>query len=201
MSPRDEDDKDDLDEFGISGATRTNASQPGKPAKLGNKIVGGESLDWFDPTDILGDLSSLKNSPAFQAALARRISARAPVVQKIQQIPRRNYSLAFGVATIAPHSRLTMHAKAPVRFRGEKIFCTGETDDLLINMLYVGQKLQFPQNVQNIPAVHFAHNALSSGTKLDICEAGMEISVAVENTGSTPRRFGLNIFGTEARTG
>jgi hypothetical protein len=192
MSPRDEDDKNDLDEFGIGGATRTNAPAPSSRAKGAHDLV---RFPVGSDEDILGDLSSMKGSAAFQAALARRLAASAPVVQKI--VKRPTLTLAFGPATVPAGSSVTFSQKPDRPFVGQKQICTHDTDDLLIDSMFVGNKNQFPLGVRDIPADSFHRNSLSNGVRLDRCEAGENIYISVRNTGSIPRTFGMYVFGVE----
>jgi len=192
MSPRDEDDKDDLDEFGIAGATRTNAPAPSSRAKGAHDLV---RFPVGSDEDILGDLSSMKGSAAFQAALARRLAARAPVVQKIAKRP--TLTVAFGPAKVHAGLSMTFSQKPGRPFVGQKLICTTDTDDLLIVSVFVGGKNQFPLGVRDIPADSFHRNSLSNGVRLDRCEAEEYIHINVRNTGSISRTFGMCVFGTE----
>ena len=194
MSPRDEDDKDDLDEFGIGGATRNDALVPSSRAKGAHDLV---RFPVGSDEDILGDLSSLKNSPAFQAALARRISARAPVVQKIAKRP--TLSVSFGPAKVHAGLSRTFSHKPGRPFVGQKLICTADTDDLLIVSVFVGGKNQFPPGARGgISASNFHRSSLNNGVQLDRCEAEEYIHINVRNTGSISRTFGMCVFGVEA---
>jgi len=196
--------KDDLDEFGIGGAARVEA-----PSFLPLPLRSGAATDadeWGDilganvsgipgsyssGDDVLGALT--KQSPAFKNYLAARLAKNRPV---LQNLPRRStYSLTFGPAVVSPGASLTIQSKAACRFRGQKLICLRDTDDLVINQVYVGQKNQLPPSVGDIDASAFAGNAITNGVNLDICEAGMFISVTVTNRGFIPRNFAMAIIG------
>lgn len=81
-------------------------------------------------------------------------------------------------------------------FRGENLICVADDDaGLYVTGIFVGQKSQFPIRMGPTPFAMFAPNALGSGYKFDTCEAGLNISIMVQNTSRTPKKVSITMFG------
>lgn len=159
-------------------------------------------------TEVLG------KNPAFaQQALQKR----SPLVKNIPQPKkRRRWPLSIGPDEILPGQTRTLQTQPKVVFRGEKIVCTGQVDDLFLTGFFIGEKPQLPKlwmhreeqhglNKNCRPLHEFftdcavleaQRNDLHDYMFMDTCDAALMITLQIENRGKVPRMFATTIIGT-----
>lgn len=171
--------EDDIYVHGLHGQSRDNEMQVDY---LGHQEILGRE-------EILGALGlstqQLKGGPTFQQALANKLARRAPVVQKVQPTKKRRYVMGFGPTTIPPSSTVTISAQPQVLFRGEKLINTGDSNNLFIAGMFVGNLPQLPTFGNQISVSTFAGTVLDNEMLFDTCDPALNVTFQVQNVSST----------------
>lgn len=185
------DDGDDLSDYGLAGVDPRKVQQQEVPVI---KDDDGERVAADVHDDILGLIGAsgaLGESPAFQAALAARLSKRSPIAKT----KSRRWPLGFGPQTVAPGQTISIQVQPRVLFRGNKIINTGDSTDLVLVGLFVGQRPQLSHFKHPIPVANFAATSLDSGTVMGTCDPALAITVQVKSIGLVERVFSMTIIG------
>jgi hypothetical protein len=139
---------------------------------LVHEILGGlhgRSSSTMDE-EVLGAGASsagLQASPAFAQALARRVAARTPMTKQVQPTKKRRWPIAFGPTAVPPSTTITATAQPQVLYRGEKLINTGDTTNLFISSLFVGNQQQLPSLGNPISVLSFAPGVLDNEMLFD----------------------------------
>lgn len=148
-------------------------------------------------------LENVPKNPLFQEALATRVNrVSRPVKMQDSKKPRR-WTLGFGPTAIEPGKTEIVQVQPKVRFRGEKIICTGHVDDLTLEGFFVGQKPQLPElwvkegasTIGNSGASlqHFftecARLAAEGKSLMDDCDGALHITISVRNRSDERDRY------------
>jgi len=148
--------------------------------------------------EILGATAStagIQSSPAFAQALARRVAARAPMTKRVQPTKKRRWPIAFGPTAVPPSTTITATANPQVLYRGEKLINTGDTSNLFISSLFVGNQQQLPSLGNPISVTSFAPGVLDNEMLFDTCQPALSITVQVQNLGTTTQTWAMTLFG------
>ncbi len=179
----------DIDIYGLHGRSRTQEDEE----VLGyDEIMGAVQ-------EILGagaSSAALQKSPAFTQALARRVAARAPMTKSVQPTKKRRWPIAFGPTAVPPSTTITATANPQVLYRGEKLINTGDTTNLYISSLFVGNQQQLPSLGNPISVSAFAATVLDNEMLFDTCQPALAITIQVQNLGTTnTQTWSMTLFG------
>lgn len=152
----------DIDIYGLHGQSRDEEVVFGH-----EEILGMEEILGLSPGTLAAASQQVKKSSAFQSALAQRLAKRSPIVQKVQPTKKRRWMMGFGPTAIPPSSTVTIQAQPQCLFRGEKLLNTGDSANVFIQGLFVGQKSQLPTFQNPISVGAFAVNALDNELLMD----------------------------------
>jgi hypothetical protein len=139
--------------------------------------------------------AGIQGSPAFAQALARRVAARAPMTKRVQPTKKRRWPIAFGPTAVPPSTTITATANPQVLYRGEKLINTGDTSNLFISSLFVGNQQQLPSLGNPISVTSFAPGVLDNEMLFDTCQPALSITVQVQNLGTTTQTWAMTLFG------
>jgi hypothetical protein len=119
-----------------------------------------------------------------------------PSTHKIPAKKKVPHTVVFGPIEVAPGCSATVQVNPECLFRGEKIISLGD-GDLLIEGLFVGQRLQLPCQLPNPPIVvaAFSNASLRSGVLLDTCDKALAITWLIRNATDQPKTFHAAIEG------
>ena len=152
----------DIEIYGLHGQSRDEEER-----FSGEEILGMEEILGLAPGTLAAASGKIKASTAYQNALAAKLAKRSPIVQKIQPTKKRRWMMGFGPTAIPPSSTVTIQAQPQCLFRGEKLLNTGDSANLFIQGLFVGQKSQLPTFQNPISVGAFAVNALDNELLMD----------------------------------
>lgn len=181
--------QDDINIHGLQGRSRTSEDE----TLLGevHEILGNIQ-------EILGVQASsqrIQGSPAFNSALARRVAARAPMLKTVQPTKKRRWPIAFGPVAVPPSTTITAVANPQVFYRGEKLINTGDTTNLFISSLFVGNQQQLPSLGNPISVIAFSPQVLDNEMLFDTCQPALNVTIQVQNLGTTTQTWSMCLFG------
>lgn len=156
----------------------------------GDEILGDEILGALQAAT-----AALQQTPGFQSAMARRLAARSPIVQRVQPTKKRRWIMGFGPTAIPPASTVTIQAQPQILFRGEKILNTGDTTGLFVQGLFIGQKSQLPTFQSPISVLAFATGVLDNELMLDTCDPALFVTWQIQNIDSVTHTWHSAIVG------
>ncbi len=189
----------DLDEFGLLEPSERVAAPANKtPSKpdLTPPLMPPDASPIADIDKILADASATALPlSAFQQAIARRLTQRAPVISQVKLTKKRRWPIAFGPTPVPPLTTITAVASPQAHFRGEKLINTGDTTGLFMSGLYVGQKPQLPTFSNGIKMNVFSPNNLDSEMLIDTAKPDEQIMMQVQNIGSTTATWSMTLIG------
>jgi len=145
--------------------------------------------DNYTGDDILAAIGAAASSPLFQQAFADTIMRQVPLKKT------RSWALSFGPEAVPAGGRITITQRLQMLFRGEKIINTGDVDGLYIENIFVGARMQMPNNGGAISVGAFDNRSLSSELRMDTAQPGFDIAIAVRNAATDPRTFAVSIVG------
>ena len=179
---------DDVSIYGLQGRSRAEEEE----------LLGGEEI--LGHEEILGAAlmaaaSKIKGGSAFQAALANKLAKRAPITQKVQPTKKRRWTVGFGPAVVPPLTTVTVQAQPQCLFRGEKLINTGDSTNLFIQGLFVGQKSQLPTFQNPIAVSTYAGGVLDNELMMDTCDPALFITFQIQNTGATTATWAMSVIG------
>lgn len=157
----------DIDIYGLHGQSRDEEERWGVIGAHQEILGAAEEILGLEPGALQSSSSNVKRGSAFQAALAQRLAKRTPIVQKVNPTKKRRWMMGFGPTAIPPSSTVTIQAQPQCLFRGEKLLNTGDSANLFIQGLFVGQKSQLPTFQNPISVGAFAVNALDNELLMD----------------------------------
>jgi hypothetical protein len=179
----------DIDIYGLHGRSRTTEDEEVMGA---HEILGAVH-------EILGlntSSSKVQGSPAFAQALARRVAARAPMTKQVQPTKKRRWPIAFGPSAVPPSTTITATANPQVLYRGEKLINTGDTTNLYISSLFVGNQQQLPSLGNPISVLSFSPGVLDNEMLFDTCQPALSITIQVQNLGTVnTQTWAMTLFG------
>lgn len=77
-------------------------------------------------------------------------------------------------------------------FRGERLISTGDSKDLYVIRIRIGEHDQLP-TATIVPVVNFNHNSLDM--RFDVLRNGESFSVRVSNKGTAQKTFAMSVVG------
>ena len=176
---------DDLDEFGLGGAER-----------IEGKVSDATTKGYVDGIDVLGEEVVLDQAvrgwtPALQQALQKRFNARSPFVKKVSPTKTRTWAVGFGPVTIPRNSTQAVSQRVSCLYRPKKIVAYGDTNDVSIESIFIGQKTQMA------PGASLPLTMLTSGADypMDIAQPAIDITISLRNRSRKTKKVGLTLFG------
>lgn len=174
-----------------------------------------EDMVGADHTEILGAeeiLGALSKNPALQAAIARRIGQRVPVVKTVAPTKKRRYTVGFGptllhFGTGGLGQQVAMISRPQELFRGEKLLmrCTGlpsssisaadALDNVFITGMFVGAKSQLPTLENPISCGSFDKGVLDNEQMFDTADPAINIQINVANGNSFDVTISATLIG------
>jgi len=178
----------DIDIYGLHGRSRTTEDEE----IMGNDEILGAVMEILGAGTSTGKLQS---NPAFSQALARRVAARAPMTKSVQPTKKRRWPIAFGPTAVPPSTTITATANPQVLYRGEKLINTGDTTNLFISSLFVGNQQQLPSLGNPISVIAFGAGVLDNEMLFDTCQPALAITIQVQNLGTLTQTWSMTLFG------
>lgn len=179
----------DISIYGLHGRSRTTEDE---------EVLGADEI-LGAVQEILGasaaSSSAVQKSPAFAQALARRLAARSPMTKSVQPTKKRRWPIAFGPTAVPPSTTITATANPQVLYRGEKLINTGDTTNLFISSLFVGNQQQLPSLGNPISVTAFGAGVLDNEMLFDTCQPALSITIQVQNLGTETQTWSMTLFG------